>query len=122
MTDSFFTPTFVPEAKHFFPDAVFNGRYLKDGVIYTNAPQTQMVQSVKIMRDLLDLEQTPEFQHSCDLVEATPYLRFYRLRESVLREQAISLGYDPQKIPSLNPDAPWRPKTIYEELKPLPKE
>lgn len=74
------------------------------------------VRNVKLFVQMLEMEETPEFQHYYELVQATPYLRYYKLRQHVLREQAVSLGYDPSKIPSLDLNARWIPNTFYEQL------
>ncbi len=75
------------------------------------------VNTTKIFRVMLEMEAMPEFKHYYELVQETPLLRYYKLREHVLRNQALSLGYDPSRIPSLNPSAVWDPQTIYEDLK-----
>jgi hypothetical protein len=42
----------------------------------------------------------------------------YVLNDAFLRQTVQSLGYDPLKIPSLNPDiTTWNPQTIYEDIR-----
>lgn len=43
--------------------------------------------------------------------------KIYRVRESVVRDVAKKLGYDPKLIPTLNTDAKWDPAKFYEQLK-----
>lgn len=81
-----------------------------------STPDNQDVSRIKILRDMLETERRPEFHFYYELVAEGTYSRVYRLRENVLRAQAESIGYDTAKIPSLNPNAPWEPREIYEEL------
>ncbi len=113
-------PAFVYEGNYrYFDQAVREPWLFARWVIVRHALPDQRganVNTTKIFRIMLEMEAMPEFKHYYELVQETTFLRYYKLREHVLRDQAVSLGYDPMKIPSLNPSASWKPQTIYEEL------
>jgi hypothetical protein len=109
-TDSFVTESVFP----YFDQAMKEPWLFTRWVAVRHGSDTG---SFSRMMKMLQLEATPEFQHYYELIQSSPVLRIYRLRDNVLRQQAIELGYDPSKIPSLNAEAPWKPRSIYDDIK-----
>lgn len=109
---------FVNEANYlYFPQALQEPwLFVRWVAVRHSSSDIASVSRFKLITQLVEKERTEEFQYYYELVDQDDYIRMYRLRENVLRDQAVALGYDPEKIPSLNPDAPWKPKTFYQDI------
>lgn len=85
-------------------------------VIRRNLTTGVDVDEYRSLGALQDMEKDPVFLTYFKLARESRSLAVYRLRDEVVRKAAVSLGYDPAKIPSLNVAAPWKPTTIYEDI------
>lgn len=68
------------------------------------------------LSSMLQLEKSADFQRYFELVQSSEATNIYRLNEEEVRNVSNQLGYNPNNLPSINPNAPWDPLMFYRNL------